>query len=344
MMTRSLFVRNPALLGYGAEIDGQASLALEIESGRPPLLIDDPRLFWAVGALPSEFDECEAKKLWAAEPDCKLVTDALWEFCRAERLVLEADTARRQPDAPYAGYHAATRSYPFLDMSTTAAFVADNALMQQYAQAEPAPPIYDSHPSSWRQQLRKVEEFDSFEVTSELDQLSIMFDGTFGERFRRDLEFDEEVGYLQVELTFKSIPSGGSRHPTEAFAHIDSSALPRGLYHYNVEQNSLDLLDTQLRVEDLSSLIGNDTGEIPDLVWFLCSRVERAMWRYRDPRSFRAIVVDAGHAHHQLSELARLYGYEIGLVRSPDRDAAARCLGVDPTAFPVIALGWGVKA
>ena len=47
------------------------------------------------------------------------------------------------------------------------------------------------------------------------------------------------------------------------------------------------------------------------------SLVERAMWRYRDPRSFRAILVDVGHAVMAYRHVARTLGFRTYAYQKP---------------------------
>lgn len=337
-MSASEYVRNPALLGYSTELEGRPCVALDVDAGKPSLIVDDPRLLWALGSLPTRFTPGMAHDLWAAKTSCEPVTRELWAFCVENDLVIESSRLAA-PDAPFAAYHGATRSYPFMNMSGQGAFAADNALMREYAETDDYPAVYATFPATASYQLVKVEEL--IDATADtLCRLSLLFDGTFGERFRRDHGFDEEADYLQLELIYKAIPSGGARHPTEAFAFLAVDDLPKGLYHYNVRDNSLDLLEAQPTVAEerqfFSSINFRSVDGCPAISVVLCSHVERAMWRYRDPRSFRAIVIDAGHAQVHLAELARFLGYQAAHAQRPDRMLVSSFVGMDSAEMPVM--------
>lgn len=135
---------------------------------------------------------------------------------------------------------------------------------------------------------------------SDLCRLSAILSGTFGIRRHQPAYFDPTTGYHQVELVRKSIPSGGSRHPSELFVEVVRSPMVEaGLWHYRAARRQLQRVSSAVTEHEFDS----------DADWVLrthiVSVVRRAMFRYRDPRSFRAILVDAGHADAQLEAMAK---------------------------------------
>ena len=234
-------------------------------------------------------------------------------------------------------YHSSTRDYPFLQMDQEGAFAADDARMEEYIgrslppaltldlSATPAPaadvPDASAAPQGAFPQgvlpqgvlpqgtvpqgavpLRKIAEGESADallaaLTPEqrrgTEGLALLLDVCFGERTRRPFA-------VQGDFLRKAVPSGGARHPTEAFvALFPGGPLRPGTYHYNVEHHRLDLLrsgDHSTAFRAASFDLFDKYQEAPFGLIVFCSLVERAMWRYRDARSARAPFIDIGHA------------------------------------------------
>ncbi|AUG01741.1 hypothetical protein CXQ81_14370 [Pseudomonas sp. 09C 129] len=128
----------------------------------------------------------------------------------------------------------------------------------------------------------------------------------------------------------KTVPSGGGRHPVEAYL-VDFAN--QTVHHFNAVTYSLD---TVKRVEspDLYTTIFGVRDSYIDFavnfaVVFTCIW-ERNMFRYREPRTFRSVHLDAGHASMQV---------ETALLKMKYRNQAQynlqvinfeRLLGLDP--------------
>jgi SagB-type dehydrogenase family enzyme len=131
----------------------------------------------------------------------------------------------------------------------------------------------------------------------------------------------------------KAVPSGGARHPTEAYLYNFSiKGLPKGLFHYSVRGHSLEVL----REGDFDSEVMETVFELRDSVKFACravvfvtSRFERNMWRYREPRTFRTIFFDMGHAVQNLVFAARAAGRRSYVGYGYDVERLERLIGID---------------
>lgn len=97
----------------------------------------------------------------------------------------------------------------------------------------------------------------------------------------------------------RTSPSGGAKHPTEASVYINKPIgdLEEGLYIYDVKHHALIRDESKDDLFELNSY--EDSVSI-----ILHSRVERPMWRYREIRSYRAILIDAGHVIEVMNEVA----------------------------------------
>jgi SagB-type dehydrogenase family enzyme len=346
-MVDGYWTRNPGLLVYATELNGETQFAVETSSIAPPLIIDDPRLLWAISALPASFSRQQATALWLTDHRVSNVAAELWDFCCAEKLIIELSPENNMSivQAEWDFYHVATRSYPFLNMSKSGAFGEDNALMRSFLQFENYPNVYLELPAIERIELEQCDAVMARigeETLTIYENLSIIFNGTFGKR--RYQAPDDNDRYVQLELIFKSIPSGGSRHPTECLAYLKTEGIREGLYHYNVAANALDLVASNPSRQQIVSAVpalADSFTKSPNFCIgiMLLSIVERAAWRYRESRSFRAILVDAGHAEYQLAQICALCGYSYAAFEDYDNEAISSFATLNAGDCPVLTAG-----
>jgi hypothetical protein len=238
------------------------------------------------------------------------------------------------------GYHAATKDHPFLDMSRgMAARVEDARIMAGYVEADEYPDVYLDLPCLSMHPLERASDLGLDALrNSDLHQLAAILAGVFGQTHRQPPYYDPDTGYHQVELIYRSVPSGGARHPTECFVEVLRS--PRfisGNYYFDTRSNAL------VRVNDQSPS-GTDAEELAsDADWVLDLRlapvVRRAMFRYRDPRSFRALLVDAGHADGQLHALAAFCNWRYSSATDIDLQYTVDRYGMGAAEAPVLIRG-----
>jgi len=98
-------------------------------------------------------------------------------------------------------------------------------------------------------------------------------------------------------LLHKTSPSGGARHPGEVYlAAFDVEGLAPGLYHYNVRDHALELLrrgDLRRELERLA--VGQKHVGRAAAVCVMTAVWARSSWKYRSPRAYRVVTLDAGH-------------------------------------------------
>ncbi|MGW6624496.1 hypothetical protein ACWF99_25050 [Nocardia sp. NPDC055002] len=241
---------------------------------------------------------------------------------------------------PRSGYHLATRDHPFLDMSTGIdARITDAEIMAGYVESDEYPPVYLDFDSSETITLDNAADLATDELrNSPLCQLSLIVSGTFGVRRRQAPYYDPDSGYHQVELLLKSIPSGGGRHPTELFVEIlRAPNIMPGQFHYRARTNSLERLPPSFFSPPSLETDGSDADW--HLRLYMVSAVRRAMFRYRDPRSFRAILVDAGHADGQLAALAAYCNWNYRSCVTPKMDFLTTQADEDKYGLPLLMSG-----
>lgn len=101
-----------------------------------------------------------------------------------------------------------------------------------------------------------------------------------------------DIQWLPLKLT----PSGGARNPYEAFVLVQNvDGLEPGVHHYSAYDHSLEKIsDTP---EETAGQLLNNQEWANDMaaVVFLVAILERTMWKYNDPNSYRVMIMEAGH-------------------------------------------------
>lgn len=138
----------------------------------------------------------------------------------------------------------------------------------------------------------------------------------------------------------KTSPSGGARHPTEAYIFSTNiNGLSKGVYHFNINDNSLDFIN-ELDIDYLN-LFRMFSGPMRasfkiDAFIVMTSVFDRSMWRYREPRSFRAIYMDVGHLCGTLDLVAKSLGLNCLVQHGISEEPIAKILGINTLTEGVI--------
>lgn len=102
---------------------------------------------------------------------------------------------------------------------------------------------------------------------------------------------------LLGDLPLKTSPSAGARHPCEVYLlSLRVSGLPRALYRYAADRHVLERISTQVSSEKASEYCAKQEWVKEAAALFLMTAVfPRSMWKYRFPRAYRTVLLDAGH-------------------------------------------------
>ena len=153
-----------------------------------------------------------------------------------------------------------------------------------------------------------------------------------------------DAGPLGV-LQLRAAASGGARHETEAYVGIfNVTDVEPGLYHYDNIRHGLVLVDSSVGRDQFEHFTHEqqlfDNAAFGVLTVAVTSRMA---WKYHDPRAYKLLFHNAGHAVQVFSMVASALGLGAsltGALRDSDVDAA---LGMDgPGEFTTIAMGCGV--
>lgn len=96
---------------------------------------------------------------------------------------------------------------------------------------------------------------------------------------------------------FKTSPSGGARHPIEVYPCIfNVEGIESGIYHYSTLKHELKLLKKgDFRELAVEMAAGQDYVGDPSVTFFYTACIERSLWKYESPRTYRVIMMDLGH-------------------------------------------------
>lgn len=220
----------------------------------------------------------------------KMNPEQIEKLVEAELLLKEPPATHLNPISAVAHYHVASFDYPFLDYADPACTEEEKKLMESYMKMWSAPPsLKEFHGPCIP--LPPVER-DTLPINQglTLEKLAALLSHTFAPI--------GEIPTSAVVCIRRTSPSGGARHPTECVVVLRKSCgeiLP-GAYYYNSKQHSL----VPAELDEAKAYCSFSTAPATLIIR---SYVERAMWRYRDLRAFRPVLLDAGHIIETISLL-----------------------------------------
>jgi len=207
----------------------------------------------------------------------------------------------------------------------------------------PEPVIPDRPFSELIRSRRSCRRFGGSSLT--LPQLSALLFGAIGETGRLTASFEDG---RPVEVSLRSIPSGGALHPTRAFvAVLQPGPLAPGVYHFDVQEHALEFVKTLLE-PDLDALFAAFPIH-PDVVnlaqasgiVFITTKFWRARAKY-GPRGYRYCLQEAGAASQNLSLTAVALGLAhivLGGFYDDEVHAVLEIDGVDHAVVTAVAVG-----
>lgn len=242
-----------------------------------------------------------------------------------------------------AEYHLLTFDYPCLDYTEALSAIAtDQATMRSFQRAEPdtdrvkldyagRPGVLLPDPEGdlGGGSVREVWGTAPPSAAVDAESLSAVLALTFGSTGVRTPRTDS------APLLRRTSPSGGGRHPSEGYVLIlDVPGFEPGWYHVTMRPFSLRHLGGEMpdidRIEHelFPETLPRFPFDIKALV-VLTSVFERNMYRYREPRTFRTIHMDAGHLAGTMWMAARSRGLTAGVYYCDAAEAIEEALGLD---------------
>lgn len=212
-------------------------------------------------------------------------------------------------------YHTFCYRYPFLDYEDGLAFKVDIERMGEYEALEKMPSFFKVY-NTKQFKLPKPNKLPSIK-TSFLMEMNTNKSVDFSIKEKLNIllytSFSNTTSPgIETHIT-RPVPSGGAKHPIETYIIFPKDSLyPEGVYHYNVRDHALEQLYTKDVWKDfLDSTYNIYKGDYKNSFAFVyTAKLERAMYRYRDIRSTRAIFIDEGHIVQNAKLVARALGWD----------------------------------
>lgn len=132
-------------------------------------------------------------------------------------------------------------------------------------------------------------------------------------------------------LTLRTAPSGGARHPIEAYVLAKRvRGVKAGLYHYAADVHALERVSAVPRREAIESYL-------PHQWWYDAAPVAvvftavfaRSQWRYPYARAYRAVLAEAGHVCQNFCLVATWLGLAPFCSMAMADSVIDRDLGID---------------
>jgi SagB-type dehydrogenase family enzyme len=145
-------------------------------------------------------------------------------------------------------------------------------------------------------------------------------------------------------LMMRTSPGGGARHEMEAYVGVlNVDGVAPGLYHYNAEEHSLELLNERFSATEVGRLSFDQVmATSAGFVVFLAARIERVTYKYRHPRTLRMMLLDAGHLAQTFDLVCTAAGlgpFQTAAFRDSEVEAALGLDGISETAVYLLGAG-----
>ena len=240
------------------------------------------------------------------------------EMSASSHRSLETDMWTRNNAGPAGEYHIATFDFQFLDYSPSGSgWQIGRQRMEKYSRIEPD-----------ENRFKEAYHYTSEVTLHSPQELTAGSAGaTFEERIQTILSVaimptgTKNIPWSKTPLLRRTSPSGGSRHPIEAYVLTDGGIL----YHCNTKTRSLG----QIGASNTLEIIGQHKGDRRLVCIFLTCVFERNSYRYREPRTFRSVHMDAGHIAGTIEICASTLGLSTSDVGGIDKSRLNALLGND---------------
>jgi SagB-type dehydrogenase family enzyme len=99
------------------------------------------------------------------------------------------------------------------------------------------------------------------------------------------------------DVALKTSPSGGARHPIEAYAVVRRvRGLQSGIYHSEAGRHAMERLGAAPPAARVKAYMPYSSGFADAcVIVFFTAVLERQLWRYPYSRAYRAALIEAGH-------------------------------------------------
>ncbi len=108
-----------------------------------------------------------------------------------------------------------------------------------------------------------------------------------------------------INMSRRPYPSAGGRYPLEIYAAVlRGKGIEKGLYHYNVKRNSIELLLEKDLQDEIKNVIGHEDWILDSsVIFFITGILDRNRTKYRN-RGYLYTLLEAGHMAQNICLLA----------------------------------------
>lgn len=272
--------------------------------------------------------------------------------------LLERSRTPPPPGGPFTGWQSWNPAAGFFHFSTKDGHApiepdVSARVLRRRAESTPMPPAIKQYPGAPKVRLPEPD------ISGEL-ALALRQRRTWRQFSRRRLDLAHLATLLGLSfgvqrwldvpglgrLALKTSPSGGSRHPIEAYVIcLRVSGVDRGLYHYNAAAHRLELLRRGARASDVVRYLNGqwwfrDAGAVV----LMTAAFDRTWWKYPAPRAYRVVLLEAGHVCQTFCLLATKLGLAPFTTMALADSRIEQDLGVDGVTESILyAAGVGTR-
>lgn len=132
-----------------------------------------------------------------------------------------------------------------------------------------------------------------------------------------------------LKKSMRFYPSGGARYPLELYVSFrGNETIPRGVYHYNVREHSLEQIGGAEEEGELRNLPSYPWVKDAAVACFITSIFDRSMRKYAE-RGYRFSVIEAGILLESFYMVTNALGVGCCAVGSNNDEQIERVLDVD---------------
>ncbi len=120
-------------------------------------------------------------------------------------------------------------------------------------------------------------------------------------------DYNEES---EATLRLRTVPSAGALYPLELYVYLNTSVLPKGVYHYSPNKSALEFIKEEDYMEYFrENLVAEPFVDLQhcSCVFFITSFFERVLIKYGD-RGYRFILQEVGFLTQNILLLAEFLG------------------------------------
>jgi SagB-type dehydrogenase family enzyme len=145
------------------------------------------------------------------------------------------------------------------------------------------------------------------------------------------------------QFAFRTVPSAGGLYPIETYPIVNNvEKLDQGTYHYNINDNSLELLKLgDFREKVAKGCLGQMMAYNSAINFIWTVVIERSKWKYLQ-RCYRYLYLDAGHIGQNFYLVAEALGLgacAIGAIYDDELNNLLEIDGVNETTIYVGVVG-----